>query len=300
MRAININDVLQALVTNTPYVEGAAIIHEDGQIIACRLPPSFNKSRISATVAAILPRGMDLAAALKCGKLEQLLLTCEIGQVLLRGAGPQVMLCTLAGPAVQLEALLLATSEAAASINLLLPYMSATAPLPTARSPELLYAAAGFTETDQILVTRIWPYIRPALPGLTERFYQLLEAEPQMAALIAGRAESLKRAHLIWLESLFAGDYGPNFIRRQEEISNAHARSGVRPVFFAASMAFLRLAFPPALRACLPAAPAAESAAAAVLRLLSFCQHIIDGNYADALIRLDETGAGTKRQAVQA
>ncbi len=300
MRDIHMNGVLEALVSNTPNIEGAAVIHEDGQIIACRLPPSFNESRISATVAAILPRALDLAATLKCGKLDQLLLAGAIGQVLLRRAGPQVMLCTLAGPAVQMEALRLATSNAAASIARLMPYMSSAAPQPPARSPEALYKAAGFTEADQILVTRIWSYIRPALPGLTERFYQLLEAEPQMAALIAGRAEPLKRTHLIWLESLFAGDYGPNFIRRQEEISNAHARNGVRPMFFAASMAFLRLAFPPALRTCMPDAPTAEAAAAAVLRLLSFCQHIIDGNYAHALIRLDKTAAKAKRHAVQA
>ncbi|MGO9818174.1 MAG: protoglobin domain-containing protein [Acidocella sp.] len=299
MHDIHMNDVLERLVTKTPNIAGAAVIHEDGQVIACRLPPNFNESRISATVAAILPCGMDLAAALKCGRLDQLMFIGEIGQVLLRGTGPQVVLCTLAGPAVHLETLLMATGHAAASITRLLPYMSTAAPPPAARSSETPYKAIGFTEADQILVTRIWPYIRPALPGLTERLYQMLEADPQMAALIAGRVETLKRTQLIWLESLFAGDYGPNFIRRQENIGKAHLRAGVRPVFFATSMAFLRSAFPPALRACVPDTQTAEAAAAAALRLLTFCQQIIDGNYGQALTHLDEAVPGTDGHGFQ-
>ena len=296
MRDVHVGGVLETLVANTPNIGGAAVLHEDGQIIACRLPRGFDEARIGATMAAMLPRGTELADALKCGRLEQLLLTGEIGHVLLRETGPQAILCTLAGPAVKLGTLLLATSNAAASIACLLPEVPAAAPQTCTRTPEALHEAAGFTEADQMLVTRIWPFIRPALPDLTDRFYQMLETEPQMAALLAGRVETLKQTHLTWLESLFAGDYGPDFIRRQEEIGKAHVRSGVRPVFFAASMAFLRSAFPLRLRACMPNAKSAEAAAAAVLRLLTFCQQIIDGKYAQTLIRLDETVVGATRR----
>ncbi|MDR3504640.1 MAG: protoglobin domain-containing protein [Acidocella sp.] len=294
MHDAHLNGVLQALVTNTPSIQGAAVIQGDGQLVAYHLPQNFDESRISATVTAMLPRGLDLAAALKCGKLEQLLLTGEIGHVLLREAGPQTMLCTLAGPAVQMDALLQATGNAASRISRMLSSISFTAPQTGARSPEALYAAAGFTEADQTLVTQIWPYIRTALPGIADRFYQVLSAEPQMAALLAGRVESLKRTHLTWLESLFSGDYGPDFIRRQEEIGKAHTRAGVTPVFFAASMAFLRSVFPPALHACMPGEESAKASTGAVLRLLTFCQQIVDEKYAQTLIRLDETLAKAK------
>lgn len=294
MHDAHVNGVLQALVANTPNIQGAAVIHGDGQLVASHLPLTFDESRLSATVTAMLPRGLDAAAALKCGKMEQLLLTGEIGHVLLREAGPQTTLCTLAGPGVHLETFLQATDRAASRISRMLSAPPPPSSPDTLRSPAALYEASGFSEADQTLVTQIWPYIRTALPGITERFYQTLQAEPQMAALIAGRAEMLKRVYLTWLESLFSGDYGPDFIRRQEEISKAHNRAGVTPVFFAAGMAFLRNVFPPALRGCMPDGESAKAATAAVLRLLSFCQQIIDCTHTQTLLRLEKNMAKAK------
>lgn len=291
MHNAHINGVLQALVTNTHGIEGAAVIQDDGQLVACHLPQNFDESRIAATVTAILPHGLDLAAALKCGKLEQLLLTGEIGHVLLSAAGPQVMLCTLAGPAVKLDVLLHDAGSAAAKIARALSSISFAAPPTGTRSPEALHAAAGFTEEDQMLVTQIWPYIRTSLPGIVDRFYLVLGAEPQMAALLAGRVETLKRTHLTWLESLFSGDYGPDFIRRQEEVGKAHTHAGVTPVLFAASMAFLRSVFPPTLHASMPNREAAKAATGALLRLLTFCQQIVDGKYTQTILRLEKTMA---------
>ncbi len=288
MHDAHVNGVLQALVTNTPSIQGAAVIQADGQLVACHLPQSLDESRLSATVTAMLPHGLGMAAALECGKLEQLLLTGEIGHVLLREAGPQTMLCTVAKPNVQLEALLQASGSAASRISRILSSMSFLATPSSERSPQALYEASGFTEADQTLVTQIWPYIRTSLPSIVDRFYQTLEAEPQMAALLAGRAEMLKRVYLTWMESLFSGDYGPDFIRRQEDIGKAHTRAGVTPVFFAAGMAFLRSVFPPVLRASIPREDLAEDATGAVLRLLIFCQQIVDCKYTQTLLRLEK------------
>ncbi len=293
LRDVRVCDVLEALVGNTPHVDGAAVLCTDGRVIAAQLPTGCDETQISATVAAMMPPATALSAGFGRGRLEQMLLTGEAGHMLLREAGPEAVLCALGSPTVKLGTLLLATANAAASIASRFEDMPVEpAPVTAAeqadRMVKMLHNAAGFTRADQELLTRLWPDVRAALPGLTERFYAVLKAEPHMAALIAGREARLRQMHAEWLESLFAGEYGQDFFRRQEEIAEDYVCAGIRPVYFAANMAFLRTVFPPTLRACVPDLRDAEAASAALLRLLTFCQQIIDAKYAQAFIRPDE------------
>jgi predicted regulator of Ras-like GTPase activity (Roadblock/LC7/MglB family)/truncated hemoglobin YjbI len=171
-------------------------------------------------------------------------------------------------------------------------------PAPTAESPQGETTAnqplhafcqdVGFTVEDQAVIKSLRGLMRPLLPSLTERFYKVLLADPKMAPYVQSRVEMLKQTHQAWLESLFEGDYGPAFVRRQQEIGEAHTRANIPPIFFAASMAFLRAAFPPLLTANI-ANPAEQAlAGSSLLRLLDLCQYLIDPKYYQVLIRLGQ------------
>ncbi|HQT65261.1 MAG TPA: protoglobin domain-containing protein [Acidocella sp.] len=162
----------------------------------------------------------------------------------------------------------------------------------------------GLSRQDQHIMAKVAVYIRPLLPLLTDRFYEVLAEEPSIRPYIEGRVEHLKKTHVVWLNSLFAGDYGPEFIQRQEKIGETHVRVRVPPLFVAASMAFLRGALPPVLAANIPNAQDAIAATASLLRLLDLCQYLIDRKYAEVLmdnlgispallVRLQTVGKGT-------
>ncbi len=159
----------------------------------------------------------------------------------------------------------------------------------------------GFTSEDQGIIKSLQPLLRPLLPGLTERFYKVLLADPQMAPFVQNQLGTLKPAHSAWLDNLFEGDYGPDFVRCQQEIGEAHARANVPPIFFAASMAFLRAAFPPLLTANIKDPREQGAATGSLLRLLDLCQYLIDPKYYQALIRLGQvqkknTSAASNRE----
>ena len=146
----------------------------------------------------------------------------------------------------------------------------------------------GFTEEDQAVIKSLRGLMRPLLPSLTARFYKVLLADPQMAPYVQNRVEMLKQTHQAWLESLFEGDYGPSFVRRQQEIGEAHTRANIPPFYFAASMAFLRAAFPPLLTANIASPAEQAQAGSSLLRLLDLCQYLIDPKYYQVLIRLGQ------------
>ncbi len=175
------------------------------------------------------------------------------------------------------------------------------------RNLEIFCQVGGLSREDQAVLTAVHQYIHPLIPSLTDRFYEVLGEEPEIAPYIAGRVDQLKKTHIVWLESLFAGDYGIEFIKRQEKIGETHVRVRVPPLFVAASMAFLRGALPPVLAAKIPDPAEAVSATASLLRLFDLCQYLIDRKYAEVLMdnlgispalltRLQTVGRGSPHQ----
>ncbi|MDE8350195.1 MAG: protoglobin domain-containing protein [Acidocella sp.] len=152
------------------------------------------------------------------------------------------------------------------------------------RNLELFCHVAGLSREDQIVLAAVRGHILPLIPWLTDRFYEVLGDEAEIKPYINGRVDQLKRTHIVWLESLFAGDYGVDFIKRQEKIGETHVRVRVPPLFVAASMAFLRGALPPVLAVNIPDSKQAMLATASLLRLLDLCQYLIDRKYAEVLM----------------
>jgi uncharacterized protein len=63
--------ILRTFTSNTPDVEGAAIVSVDGLILASVLPAGTDEDRVSAMAAALLSLGERTASELQRGVLEQ-------------------------------------------------------------------------------------------------------------------------------------------------------------------------------------------------------------------------------------
>jgi truncated hemoglobin YjbI len=149
---------------------------------------------------------------------------------------------------------------------------------------ETFFHIGGLSQEDQNIMARIAPAVVPYLADMTDRFYTVLQDDPQTSPYVEGRLEALKATHLMWMKDLFSGNYGEEFIQRQEKIGEVHVRVKVPPVFVAASMSFLRAAIPPIITQHASDQQEAGKAVASLLRLLDLCQYLIDRKYSAALM----------------
>lgn len=137
---------------------------------------------------------------------------------------------------------------------------------------------------DEAAVGRVAALIKPRLPELADQFYAELAKDAQTAPHIEGRVDALKKTHIAWMEDLLSGNYGDEFIARQEKIGQVHVAVKIPPVFVAASMSFLRSAFPQVISQEVQDTKAATEAISALLRLMDLCQYLIDRAYTQTLM----------------
>ncbi len=113
IRAEQMKQVLRTLVTNTPDLEGAAIVSLDGLILSSVLPQGTDEDRVSAMAAALLSLGERSSQELQRGNLEQVYVKGSNGYVILVQAGPEAVLQAIAGPAAKLGMVFLDMKRAA-------------------------------------------------------------------------------------------------------------------------------------------------------------------------------------------
>jgi predicted regulator of Ras-like GTPase activity (Roadblock/LC7/MglB family) len=119
-RADQIQLVLRNLVTNTPDVEGAALVTVDGLILASALPSGTDEDRVSGMAAAVLSLGERTAQELRRGTLEQVYVKGSGGYVILMQSGPEAVLEVIAGSKAKLGMVLLDMKRAAEELARLL------------------------------------------------------------------------------------------------------------------------------------------------------------------------------------
>ncbi len=112
-RADVMQQVLRNLVTNTPDLEGAAVVSTDGLTVASVLPAGTDEDRVSAMAAALLSLGERTASELDRGELEQIYVKGGNGYIVLMRAGSESVLEAIAGPAAKLGMVLLDMKRAA-------------------------------------------------------------------------------------------------------------------------------------------------------------------------------------------
>ena len=119
-RAELIQQVLKALVLNTPDVEGSALVTADGLTLASSLPAGTDEDRVAAMAAAVLSLGDRTAHELQRGTLEQVYVKGSSGYVILMQAGSEAVLEVIAGPAAKLGMVLLDMKRASQELARLL------------------------------------------------------------------------------------------------------------------------------------------------------------------------------------
>lgn len=116
-RAQLIQTTLKDLVTNTPDVEGAAMVSADGLVIASVLPAGTDEDRVSAMAAALLSLGDRTVDELQRGALEQVYIKGADGYIILMQAGNECVLEVITGGAAKLGLVLLDSKRAAQELT---------------------------------------------------------------------------------------------------------------------------------------------------------------------------------------
>ena len=101
-RAQIMEKTLRSLVSNTPDLEGAAVVSVDGLIVASILPASSDEERVSAMAAALLSLAERTSNELDRGTLDQVYVKGNNGYVVLMSAGDENVLEAIAGPSAKL------------------------------------------------------------------------------------------------------------------------------------------------------------------------------------------------------
>lgn len=116
LRVEMINNLLRSLVTETPDIEGAAIVSSDGLIVDSVLAADIDEDRVSAMAAALLSLGERTATELARGRLEQVYVRGENGYVVLMRLGSENVLEVIVNRIGKLGMVLLDMKRAAAEL----------------------------------------------------------------------------------------------------------------------------------------------------------------------------------------
>ena len=113
--------------------------------------------------------------------------------------------------------------------------------------PEIDFAAltryarafTGFSADKEALLQQANPLIKPALPEVTERFYNVLQQIDETAPFIEGRLQQLKSTHLAWLEGLFTGPYDEAYTQAMYRVGQVHVMVDLPVEFMSGGMCLI-------------------------------------------------------------
>lgn len=120
-RVDELNRVLNGLRNGTPEIEAAALISEDGLVIASVLPQQVEEMRVAGMSATLLSLGMRAATELGRGTLEQVLIRGEKGYVVMLHASTGTLLLALTTQEAKLGLIFLEMKRAVSEIQKVLP-----------------------------------------------------------------------------------------------------------------------------------------------------------------------------------
>lgn len=92
----------------------------------------------------------------------------------------------------------------------------------------------GWTESDAARVYAVRALLSDSLSGIIDDFYQEVTRHSQTRRVITGgpvQVARLKKTLLAWIEQLFIGDYGKDYIIRRWQVGRRHAEIGLNQVF---------------------------------------------------------------------
>lgn len=115
-RVDNLNKVLRHVQSGSPDVEAAALISDDGLMIASSLPADMDETRVAGMSATLLSLGVRASTELGRGGVNEVIVRGEFGYAVMLSVGRGVMLLTLANENAKLGLIFFDMREAAAQI----------------------------------------------------------------------------------------------------------------------------------------------------------------------------------------
>lgn len=119
-KADQITRVIKNLSTTTPDVEAAAVLDNEGLMIASSLPQDVEEDAVAAMSAAMLGLGERIVSELGRGNFKQISLRGSDGYVIIVRAGPDAVLSILASSSAKLGLIFLDADRAAKEVAKLL------------------------------------------------------------------------------------------------------------------------------------------------------------------------------------
>jgi len=116
-RVENLAKTLKTLVNNTPDIEGAALIDNDGLMIASSLDADTDDDSVAAMSAALLGLGERITTELERGSFELVMLRGGDGYAVLVRCGPDAVLTILASGSAKLGLIFLDVKRAAKELS---------------------------------------------------------------------------------------------------------------------------------------------------------------------------------------
>lgn len=119
-RIDNLNNVLRRLQSGSPDLEAAALISDDGLMIASALPQEIDETRVAGMTATLLSLGVRAAAELGRGSVEDVIVRGDHGYAVMLSAGRGVLLLTLANENAKLGLIFFDMREAITDVKQIL------------------------------------------------------------------------------------------------------------------------------------------------------------------------------------
>ena len=116
-RIEQLNKALSDFQSSSADIEAAAVVSEDGLIMASLLPRGVEEAQIAAMSAAMLTIGSRTAKELKRGGVEQIFVKGSDGYLVIMAAGPHAVLLGLARKDAKLGLVFLDASRAAEQVR---------------------------------------------------------------------------------------------------------------------------------------------------------------------------------------
>ena len=119
-RSEKIARLLKSLSTTTPDIEGAAVIDNDGLMIASALGQDSDDESVAAMGAALLGLSERIVAELARGVFELVMIRGDSGYIIMTRSGPDAVLAVLANDSAKLGLLFLDITRTSKEIASLL------------------------------------------------------------------------------------------------------------------------------------------------------------------------------------
>ena len=119
-RSEQISKLLKNLSTTTPDIEAAAVVDNDGLMIASALPGDVEDDRVAAMSAALLGMSERIARELKRGAFSLVMIKGDEGYTILSRCGPDAVLTVLATGTAKLGLIFLDVTRTTKEISRLI------------------------------------------------------------------------------------------------------------------------------------------------------------------------------------